>query len=150
MPKDINFDNCLEILENFHSLYNWENSEKSLKRKESLKYFAFLMNIWINGYSLSYIIQRTLKYNHDNQRMVVFYIEGKRTQVQFDINNIIHVNSKINELINNIEGVLRFTFEKYFNNYFSLLSNILGEENAGVNWANYLEYGTRNSIIEAG
>jgi len=147
LPKDINFENCLEILEKFHSLYNWENSEKSLKRKESLKYFAFLMNIWINGYSLSYIIQNTLKYNHDNQRTVVFYIEGKRTQAQFDINNIIHVNSKINELINNIEGVLRFTFEKYFNNYFSLLSNILGEENAGVNWANYLEYGTRNSII---
>lgn len=30
-----------------------------------------------------------------------------------------------------------------------MLVEILGEENAGVNWATFLEYGTQNSIVIA-
>ena len=38
---------------------------------------------------------------------------------------------------------------KNTNNYYAMLVEILGEENAGVNWATFLEYGTQNTIVIA-
>ena len=38
-----------------------------------------------------------------------------------------------------IEKIMRFQLEKYFNHYFNLLIHILGEDNAGENWATLLE-----------
>ena len=150
LPKQVEYDSCLGLLNKFYVLYNWEKNErnrKNLHRKESLKYYAALMNMWINGNSLNSIIMKILEYNHDNNRKIYYYQDGKRKQAIFDIHNVIHVNQKINNIIDNIEGVLRFVLEKYFNNYHSLLQKFLGEEEAGENWANYLEYGTRNSLI---
>ncbi|KAA6314771.1 hypothetical protein EZS27_034664, partial [termite gut metagenome] len=58
-----------------------------------------------------------------------------------------HVNILISDIIYDIEHILRFQFEKYFNHYYSMLKNILGEEKAGENWATLLEYGTQNRIM---
>ena len=52
-------------------------------------------------------------------------------------------------LLFDIDNILRFKLEKYFNNYFLLLKEKLGKENAGANWAEFLEYGTTDrKIIE--
>jgi len=50
-------------------------------------------------------------------------------------------------LIKEIEDILRFTIQKYVNHYYLLLQEIYEKEGAGINWSNYLEYGTRSSII---
>jgi len=55
----------------------------------------------------------------------------------------------IENTIDDIEYILRFLLEKYFNHYYQILVKILGEENAGENWATLLEYGTQNRIIIA-
>jgi GTPase SAR1 family protein len=72
-----------------------------------------------------------------------------RYDVPFEKNNVIHINIVIEDIIDDIEHVLRFLFEKYFNHYYQVLLNILGEEKAGENWANLLEYGTQNRIVIA-
>ena len=53
------------------------------------------------------------------------------------------------KIIDDIEYVLRFLFEKYFNHYYQVIANILGEDSAGENWASLLEYGTQNRIAIA-
>ena len=55
----------------------------------------------------------------------------------------------IEKAIEDIEYILRFLFEKYFNHYHSIVTKLLGEENAGENWATLLEYGTQNRIVIA-
>ncbi|MEH6949727.1 hypothetical protein V7068_22330, partial [Bacillus sp. JJ634] len=35
--------------------------------------------------------------------------------------------------------------QKYVNHYYLMLQEVLGKDNAGTNWANFIEYGTRSS-----
>lgn len=59
------------------------------------------------------------------------------------------LNALIGNIIDEIEFVLRFQLEKYFNHYHMMVKNILGEDNAGENWAMLLEYGSQNREIIA-
>lgn len=144
--KDIKYETCLAVLEYFYSLYSWDKAEKKLQNKNSLKYYAVLINQWINGLTLSQIISQAIDWTYDKKfNIKITYNEF----VPFDKNNKKHINLKIEEIIDDIEFLLRFLLEKYFNHYYQILIKILGEENAGENWATLLEYGTQNRIVIA-
>lgn len=144
--KDINYESILEVLLKFHSLYKWDETEKKLSNKNSLKYYSMLMNQWINGITLNQIISRSIEWNHNNNNKI--YIDYGESEV-FDKKNKKHVNILIENIIEDIEYILRFLLEKYFNHYYQLLKDIIGEDKAGESWANLLEYGTQNRIIIA-
>jgi superfamily II DNA/RNA helicase len=149
LPTKITYEVCKLWLHRFYSIFKWDNEEKSFKSKNQLDYFAVLMNQWMNGVPLSQIINESIAYyNHKGNTLMVGYKDGKPTYEVFD-NSKHHINVLIGNIIDDIESVLRFLFEKYFNNYFTMLVEILGEENAGVNWATFLEYGTQNTIVIA-
>jgi hypothetical protein len=104
------------------------------------------MNKWINDESLNQIISESIDYYSGNKKKIkVFYNEYD----SFNKSNKTHVNILIGDIINDIEHILRFQFEKYFNHYYLMLKSILGEEKAGENWATLLEYGTQNRIMIA-
>lgn len=147
LPNKIDYDECLAVLNNFYELYDWKTTEvKDFKTKESLKYYALLMTKWINGTNLNQIISDSLDYQSSNSKPI--YINHTYQGI-FDIKNKYHINKIITDTIEDIEQVLRFTLEKYFNHYFQILIELLGEKNAGSNWAQYLEYGTRDNIVIA-
>lgn len=147
MPStDINYEKCLKILEGMFDLYEWEKAEKRLNKKTSLKYYATIMNQWVNGINLNQIIAQSLNYHHEKQMTVRV---GYNEYVPFIKNNLTHVNIVIEDIIDDIEYILRFLFEKYFNHYHQILISLLGEDNAGENWATLLEYGTQNRIVIA-
>jgi len=141
MPKDINMDNCLLFLKKMHELYSWSIKEKRLKNKNSMTYIALIMTKWINGTPLNKIIQDTLYYYQRNGKEV--WDRGKSLGV-LDVCNKEHINIIVNSLINDIEGILRFDLEKYFNHYYMLLKSKFGQEDIGNNWAMNLEFGTRD------
>lgn len=145
-PSKVTYAGMLEFLELFHALYKWEESEPKLKSLDSLKYYAQLANNWINGFSLYHLIAKSLEYKRDYRKNILYYRAGQRVIEPFDFKNQFHVNHEINGLIGDIENVLRFTLEKYFNHYHQMLVKVLGEDNAGENWAVYLEYGTQNTV----
>ena len=129
LPSKIDYETCLEILKDLYNLYDWSNAEKRVQHENSLTYFAMLMNQWINDISLSQIIKQSIDY---------YYRSGKEIWInfqkeQFNINNKWHVNTVIENVIDDIERVLRFIFEKYFNHYYLIVSNLVGEDNAGEN-----------------
>lgn len=144
-PTIINYDNCLEILNKFHSIYKWEEYDSRLGNKPSLRYFAVLMNNWINGTGLNELISQRINYYSNNHKNIYEYIENERQLVPFIRQNKNHINILINDLIKEIEEVLRFHIQKYVNHYYLILQDVLGKDHAGTNWGNYLEYGTRNS-----
>lgn len=142
MPTVINKDVCRSILQNMYRYYRWDIKEKRLKHINSMKYFAMLMNQWINDVPLSQIIAYSIDYNYDKNCSIE--VEHGKYE-KFNKNNKLHVNLLINKIISNIEDVLRFDFEKYFNHYYLILKSKFGEENIGPNWSVFLEFGTRNT-----
>lgn len=145
LPSTINYKSCLYVLDCFHRLYDWEHTNKTLSKKNSMKYYAMLMNQWINGVSLNQIISASIDYYSKSQTIQISH--GK-TEC-FDSDNKKHINKLIDEIIRDIEKILRFQFEKYFNHYHLILKHIIGDENVGENWATLLEYGTLNRIVIA-
>jgi len=149
LPPKVSYEICKEWLHKFYTIFKWNTEEKRFRSEAQLDYFATLMNKWINGSPLNQIISESIAYyNVSGSRVMTGYGPiGKKFEV-FDGSKQ-HINILIGNIIDDIENVLRFLFEKYFNNYYAMLVEILGEENAGVNWATFLEYGTQNSIIIA-
>lgn len=146
LPKLVNYESCKNTLLSLHKLYNWELTNKHLSDKNSLKYYAMLMNKWINDESLNQIISESVDYYSESQKALkVSYNKYEA----FNKSNKMHVNILIGNIINDIEHILRFQFEKYFNHYYLMVKNLLGEEKAGENWATLLEYGTQNRIMIA-
>ncbi len=149
LPSRVTYEICQEWLRKFYRMFHWATEEKKFKSENQLDYFAVLMNQWINGIPLSQIINESITYyNRKGSKLMVGYNDGIKTYEVFD-NSKHHINVLIGNIIEDIESVIRFIFEKYFNIYYAMLVEILGEENAGVNWATFLEYGTQNSILIA-
>lgn len=149
LPSRVTYEICQEWLHKFYIMFHWETEEKKFKSENQLDYYAVLMNQWINGVSLSQIINESIAYyNRKGSTLMVGFKNGKPSYEVFD-NSKHHINVLIGNIIYDVESVLRFLFEKYFNNYYAMLVEILGEDNAGVNWAIFLEYGTQNTIVIA-
>lgn len=147
-PKKINYEECLAVLDLFHNIYKWDQYERRLKSKNSLKYFALLMNNWINGKSLNELINQSIDFYSKTKRKIVYYDESNIQRNDFFVRNSrIQVNTLINDLIKEIEEILRFTIQKYVNHYYLILQEVYGKEQAGANWSNYLEYGTRSMVV---
>lgn len=149
LPSRVTYEICQQWLHKFYTMFHWATEEKKFKSESQLDYYAVLMNQWINGVPLSQIINESIAYyNRKGSTLMVGYKNGRPSYEVFD-NSKHHINVLIGNIIDDIESVLRFLFEKYFNNYYAMLVEILGEDNAGVNWATFLEYGTQNTIVIA-
>jgi superfamily II DNA or RNA helicase len=151
-PLIVDTNTCHDWLLKFYDLFEWGTEEPKMfdskdtqKQKNQLRYYAMLMTKWIAGTQLSLIIDNTLDYYHNKQSKV----RTDWTKLEIYDGSSKHINIIIGNLIEDIEYVLRFLFEKYFNCYYLMLSEVLGEEKAGINWATYLEYGTRNTSVIA-
>jgi len=143
----IKYETCLSILTRMYTLYKWDKAEKKLRDKNSLRYYATLMNQWINGLTLSHIIKESIDWraNNPNSTIKISYND----YIKFDKTDKKHINIIIEDVIDDIEYVLRFLFEKYFNHYYQVVLKIKGEEKSGENWATLLEYGTQNRVVIA-
>ncbi|MGQ1890137.1 DEAD/DEAH box helicase [Thermophagus sp. OGC60D27] len=139
---------CKRVLDYMFDLYEWKNAEKKLNNPNSLSYYATIMTQWVKGFSLNQIIQQSIEYhNNTNKEIILDY--DYNNPIVFNPRDKRHINYVIENVIEDIEYILRFLFEKYFNHYHSIVVNLLGEENAGENWATLLEYGTQNRIVIA-
>lgn len=66
------------------------------------------MNNWINGTGLNELISQRINYYSDNHKNIYEYVENERQLVPFIRHNKNHINILINELIKEIEEILRF------------------------------------------
>jgi len=142
-PK-LDYDNIKKFLFDFYELYDWDIIEgDNIKSIAQLDYYAVIMSKWVSSTSLNIMI------NDELRRTKIVFLEKGKPPEKFNRLNLVHVNYVIDKLLSDIENILTFVFEKYFNHYHKCLTNILGEDNAGHNWSTYLEYGTKN-LVEIG
>ena len=130
-----------------YDYYNWGEEESKgrnpmVKQRTRLQYFAVLMYSWMKSTPLNMMIIYIINYYKrkgeiwDTNEMVIFN-PNDRNQINLIINN----------LISDIDNVLRFKIKNYFLNYYLIVSEKVGKQNAGANWAEYVEYGTTDDII---
>jgi superfamily II DNA/RNA helicase len=151
MKKEFDFEFINSMLKLISDIYAWAEEESkgrnplyNLKNPEgAIRYYAKIMNDWINSKPLKQMITSSIKYYEKEKKIWVKdkYEDFEKTPK--------YINIVINNLITDIENILRFKLMNYIDNYYSILENALGKDKAGVNWAKYLEYGTTDpKVIE--
>ena len=146
-PKEITAKNCYEVLNNMCEKYEWKTEESKgrnplMRDTDQLKYYAILMYTWMTSKPLNMIIVNMINYYKKRGK-----IWHKNEYVYFDYTNKEQINWVINDLIADIDNVMRFKIKNYFSNYYLLVSQKNGKEVAGCDWSEYLEYGTTDTII---
>ncbi|NME42577.1 DEAD/DEAH box helicase [Lactobacillus agilis] len=134
-----NWKDCRRILRILSKIYNWEEEDKRrLGNVKRLEYYAVLMFEWIRSKPLSAMIQSTINYHEKNKVEIRITPNSKEI---FSIDKAQHINYVINELLKDIDNVLKFKIKNYIINYLKLTDQ---EDNE---WQNYLEYGTFDKTI---
>lgn len=145
-PEEVSKETCYDVLENMYYYYNWEEEESKgrnpmVRKKTRLKYFAILMYSWMKATPLNMMIINILNYY---KREGEIWINNE--MVPFDVNNRRHINVVINNLISDIDNILRFKIKNYFSNYYLIVADKFGKDVAGPDWSEYLEYGTTDEL----
>lgn len=146
-PEEITTQSCQAVLEKMYDYYNWGEEESKgrnpmVKQRTRLQYFAVLMYSWMKSTPLNMMIINIINYYKKKGE-----IWDKNETIPFDPNNRNQINLIINNLISDIDNVLRFKIKNYFLNYHLIVSEKIGKESVGTNWAEYVEYGTTDSVI---
>lgn len=146
-PEEVTSQTCLTVLNELYDYYNWEEEESKgrnpmVKQKSRLNYFAVLMYTWMRSTPLNLMIINIIEYYKRKGE-----IWDKNEMIIFDPSNRGHINLVINNLISDIDSVLRFRIKNYFSNYYMIAAEKNGKDIAGVNWSEYLEYGTMDPVI---
>lgn len=151
-PKTTKYDDCLNVLKILYAQYKWKDTESGgrnpmIRHANQLKYYATLMDSWINSKPLKIIIQKAINfyYNNGNERNIYIRQDGRIKPIKFDKQNEFLVNKVINDVVGDLENVLRFKIKNYVSNYQALLKN--KNDFDGVDWESFIEYGTTDNII---
>lgn len=147
-PNEVSTESCEMILNILYDVYGWKDEESGgrnpmARNKSRLQYFMVLMNSWISGYQLNMIIKYTLNYF---EKKGFIYEHGK--EIVFDKDNKSHINKVINDLMFDIDNVLRFKIKNYILNY-SLIYYEKTQDSGLSKWVDYIEYGTTDSSVIA-
>lgn len=150
LPKSTTRDDCLKVLEILFDQYKWNNTEydrrnATIGNKNRLIYYAILMESWIHSKPLKIIIQNTINYyynNGDERDIFIRQEDGKIIPTKFNRQNDLHINKLINDIVWDIENILRFKIKNYVSNYQALLKQKNDFNNEMCDWESYIEYGT--------
>lgn len=150
LPKSTTRDDCLQVLEILYDQYKWDKTEydgrnPTIGNKNRLIYYSILMESWIHSKPLKIIIQNTINYYYNNGDEKNIYIrqeDGKMTPFKFDRQNDFHINKLINDVVWDIENILRFKIKNYISNYQALLKQKYDFNYQMGDWESYIEYGT--------
>ncbi len=155
LPTSTRIEDCFKVLNILYEQYNWNETESGgnnpmIRDKKQLRYYATLMEAWINTMPLKVLIQRTINYFHNNGNPRYIYIRqnnGKMKPIEFNKENESHINKLINDIVGNVENILRFKIKNYVSNYQKLLKDKDEECITLTDWESYIEYGTTDSNI---
>ncbi len=100
--------------------------------------FHIMTYSWLMGEPISAIINNSIT-NSKSVRDVESF-----SWVNFDMNNLQHLNQKILEVINTIETDITFRLESALAHYHQLCKSIHGEDSSGINLSKFVDYGTVN------
>lgn len=139
--------------------YNWIIEESGgkdpLVPKEEpgyslrLRYWATLMSYWVRGDPLVLVISSAIRY-HAKQGVVKYHdyaVSPYLIEEPFKSGDPKHINIIIEDTMRDLETGLRFKIIGYLENYYDLAVEALGSDNAGINVAKLVEYGSSDPKV---
>lgn len=144
-PKFVTKENCKDVLETLYRCYNWGEEESKgdkplVRNYKRLGFLKHLMYNWMNSKPLKLIISASIRFY--SIRGLIYNKIGYPES--FSNKNKEQINQVINEIMGTIDNDLRFKVKNYMSNYYLLMCEKYGKENAGTDWTVYIEYGTTN------
>lgn len=144
-PKEVTKENCKEVLETLYNCYNWKDEESKgdrplVRNYKRLGFLKHLMYNWMHSKPLKLIISASIRFY--SMRGMIYNKIGYPEN--FSNKNRDQINQVINDIMGTIDNDLRFKVKNYMSNYYLLMCEKYGKENAGEDWTNYIEYGTTN------
>lgn len=144
-PKEVTKENCKDVLETLYNCYNWKDEESKgdrplVRNYKRLGFLKHLMYNWMHSKPLKLIISASIRFY--SMRGMIYNKIGYPEN--FSNKNRDQINQVINDIMGTIDNDLRFKVKNYMSNYYLLMCEKYGKENAGADWTNYIEYGTTN------
>jgi hypothetical protein len=151
---ELDYDLFEKVLAQLGTTYNWmveesggrdplvPSSEPGYSKR--LRYWAMLMSYWVKGDPLVLVISRTIAY-HAKLGSISYRDYAKSPYLineAFDSGNPKHINLIIEDTMRDLETGLRFKIISYLENYHDLSVQALGTNEAGINIAKLVEYGS--------
>ncbi|HEM5251711.1 TPA: DEAD/DEAH box helicase, partial [Streptococcus suis] len=101
--------------------YNWneEEDKRYLGNQKRLGYYSVIMSEWIQSKPLNLMIKSTIRY-HEKNRVAIPIDNNPYNLEPFSINKANHINHVINELLKDVENIVRFKVKNYVMNYLNL------------------------------
>lgn len=147
--RKFNYDDTLAFLQRLARIFKWETYESQSLGKISkdgtklplLRWYAVLLNQWMEGHGLKSIMNRALEYR---RREGSIYIQRKGPVPYND--RIDQRNIVFGDILQTIEDVILFSLSNYFlkfSNEYKAFHDIEQFEN---DWYEYVQYGTTNPM----
>ncbi len=144
-PTETNYQTILDFLKSLYKKFKWDIYEpkNELGNKNILKYYATILNQWINGAYISQIIDNAIK---QAEKTKIIYDYSRKIDY---IGNTEQINIIINNTLDTIEKIIQFKIENYFSKFSELYKKKKGVDTIDNDWYEYLAYGTnKKEIIE--
>lgn len=142
-PEKVNYDNILGFLEKLYSYFNWElyESKLGLGNKNILKYYAFILNEWMNGFGLKQIIDQAINKREQDGKVYI-----NREIVEYTGSSE-QINFIINDTLDTIENIILFKISNYFLKFSERCKTKKGIEKLPNDWYDYIQYGTKDDVV---
>lgn len=142
-PIEVNYNSILYFLERLHTYYKWDvyESSKDIGNKNKLRYYAVILNKWMNGFGLKQIIDQSIKNKEESGEV---YMDRQRVEYTGSSDQI---NSIINDTLDTIENIILYKIANYFLKFSERCKEKKKIEKLENDWYNYIQYGTKDSIV---
>ncbi len=109
--------------------------------RRTLRLYAVILSMWIQGYGVKYIIEQTMRYMKEKDSTISSY--GKN--IKFDFYDKEHKNIVIGDVLDIIENIILFRISNYFLKFSTEYKKVHGKF-PDNDWYEYVEYGTTDEL----
>ncbi|MFK4841244.1 DEAD/DEAH box helicase [Lactococcus petauri] len=151
VQNKIDYDEVLLFLEKLCKIFKWEIyerstlghvSKKSQYRHALLRWYAVILNQWIQGNGLSFIVSEAITFKEEHPKSGV---KIGQDIVPYDFSKK-HKNIVIGETLSVIDTVILFSISNYFLRFSTEYKKFHKVEEFDNDWYEYVEYGTTNKL----
>ena len=139
------YDDIIEFFDKLAVIFDWQIYEKStLGNPSKRKWYAVILSQWMDGWGLSYIMNRALEYHRNHPEN--FRVSAYEPPTAYNDLSKEHRNVVFADTLEAIENIVLFSISNYFLRFSNEYKKVHGVKEFDNNWYEYVEFGTTNPL----